>query len=106
MSDLAGKKEIYTIMRGMVRLAADGVPMDDWLRHLGFDAEAVREIAAEAADEEFVTLPGLPPEVRATGRLRSLSASHRQLAKDALVDTFIVAIQVGVALERVRRNIA
>jgi hypothetical protein len=106
MAKLAGMAELTAAMEGLVGLRAKGVAIDDFMRYIGLDPDQVRQAADEAAQEEFDVLPGMPPAVGATGRLRRLGLSARQRAtvKEALSDTYLLAIQLGITLERARTD--
>lgn len=108
--ELMGGEEIGLALQGIVGLIAQGIPPTAFLRHIGLDPEAVATYAREAAEEEFATLPGMPPGMDATGRLRklNLSANQRAKVKEALEETAIVALQLGASLElaRLRDTIA
>lgn len=103
MTDLIGRRELTAAVAMIVRFAGSGVPTDQFMRFAGLDPEEMRKMAREAAEEEFMTIPGLPPGVPAEGRLRRLplSASQRETVKQALEEGWLSALQAGVSLGRV-----
>jgi hypothetical protein len=94
-----GFDDIFGAITGQVQLKAEGIAADDFVRHLGVDPHALAKAAREAADEEFEHQHGMGP--LAVARLRNLSASQRQAAHDALVDTFELAFRTGFVLAKV-----
>jgi hypothetical protein len=101
---LATAADLEAAITGMLGLAVKGIKSADFQRYLGIDPDGLAEIAEATAQEEFDVLPGMPPGVSATGRLRGLSARQRKATKEALADTFVLALLAGVTLERARQE--
>lgn len=100
---LAGVDEIQGATEDLLALAGEGIVGNgDLARHLGLDIDALRQLSTEAAEEEFMVLPGLPSGVPSEGRLRNLSANQRAAVKEALRETYVIALETGVQLERKR----
>lgn len=100
---LAGKPQIVAVTAGMLSLASRGLDWEQFIIGLSLDPLGLQEIARETAEEEFETMPGLPPGVPARGRLAGrFSESQGKLIRKSLVETYILALQTGVVLERTR----
>jgi hypothetical protein len=97
---LAGLDDLMGAVTGQLLLASRGIRASDFLVYLGVNPEALKQLSKETADEEFEHQHGRGPLAEA--RLRGLSASQRQKAHTALVETFEVAWRAAMVLAYVR----
>lgn len=96
-------EDFSTVLRGQMAMARAGASDDEVVAFLGVNPEALRQIAVRAADDEFRHHHGMGE--RATARLRNLSASQRQAAHDALVETAEAFLRIGMTLAYVRAGV-
>lgn len=103
---MIGMREIMVAAETAALAGIEGIPLDEFMRRLELEPAAVRTFAAEAAREEFHTLPGLPANIKAQGRLDKAALTEEQAepVRTALVDTALAFMVLGVLTERRRHG--